>query len=429
MNDMFRRIDAYWRASNYLSVGQIYLLANPLLREPLRLEHVKPRLLGHWGTTPGLNFIYVHANRLIVERGLDAIFVAGPGHGGPGVVAQHVARGDLQRGLSERLAGRARHAGPLQAVLVPGRHPEPRRAGNAGQHPRGRGAGLRAQPRVRRGVRQPEAARLLRRRRRRGRDGPDGDELALQQVPRIPRTTAPCCPSCTSTATRSPGPTVLARIPARGARAADARLRLGAAASSRDDDPAEMHARWPPPSTRRRPRSHASRARRAPGASAPGSVADDRPSHAQGLDGTQDRRRACRSRAPSRAHQVPFDVGRDPARLAMLESWMKSYRPEELFDDGGRRFASCAELATERRAPHERQPARQRRPAPQGPAHPRLHAVRRRRARRPGRRSAEATRVQGSSSATSWCRTPSSGTSASSAPTRRRPTAGARSSR
>ena len=81
------RIDAYWRAANYLSVGQIYLLDNPLLREPLRLEHVKPRLLGHWGTTPGLNFVYVHLNRVIKREDLDAIYVTGPGHGGPGLVA------------------------------------------------------------------------------------------------------------------------------------------------------------------------------------------------------------------------------------------------------------------------------------------------------------------------------------------------------
>ncbi len=81
------RIDAYWRAANYLSVGQIYLLANPLMREPLRIEHTKPRLLGHWGTTPGLNFIYAHMNRVIRERQLDAIYVTGPGHGGPGLVA------------------------------------------------------------------------------------------------------------------------------------------------------------------------------------------------------------------------------------------------------------------------------------------------------------------------------------------------------
>jgi xylulose-5-phosphate/fructose-6-phosphate phosphoketolase len=80
-------LDAYWRAANYLSVGQIYLLENPLLREPLRLEHTKPRLLGHWGTTPGLNFVYAHLNRLIRTRDVQAIFLAGPGHGGPGLVA------------------------------------------------------------------------------------------------------------------------------------------------------------------------------------------------------------------------------------------------------------------------------------------------------------------------------------------------------
>jgi xylulose-5-phosphate/fructose-6-phosphate phosphoketolase len=82
-----RLLDAWWRAANYLSVGQIYLLDNPLLREPLRLEHVKPRLLGHWGTTPGLNFIYAHMNRVIRREDLDAIYVTGPGHGGPGLVA------------------------------------------------------------------------------------------------------------------------------------------------------------------------------------------------------------------------------------------------------------------------------------------------------------------------------------------------------
>ena len=85
--DELHRIDAYWRAANYLTVGQIYLLDNPLLREPLRPEHIKPRLLGHWGTSPGLNLLYAHMNRAIVARDLNAIFVAGPGHGGPAVVA------------------------------------------------------------------------------------------------------------------------------------------------------------------------------------------------------------------------------------------------------------------------------------------------------------------------------------------------------
>jgi xylulose-5-phosphate/fructose-6-phosphate phosphoketolase len=80
--DELTRIDAWWRAANYLSVGQIYLLDNPLLRERLRLEHVKPRLLGHWGTTPGLNFIYVHLNRVIVRDDLDVSYVTGPGSRG-----------------------------------------------------------------------------------------------------------------------------------------------------------------------------------------------------------------------------------------------------------------------------------------------------------------------------------------------------------
>ena len=85
--ELLSRMDAYWRAANYLSVGQIYLLDNPLLKTPLKLEHIKPRLLGHWGTTPGLNFIYVHINRLISEQDLNAIYITGPGHGGPGLAA------------------------------------------------------------------------------------------------------------------------------------------------------------------------------------------------------------------------------------------------------------------------------------------------------------------------------------------------------
>ncbi|MDP1576078.1 MAG: phosphoketolase, partial [Cypionkella sp.] len=82
-----RHIDAYWRAANYLTVGQIYLLDNPLLREPLRIEHVKPRLLGHWGTSPGLSFIYAHLNRIIRLQDANVIYVCGPGHGGPAMVA------------------------------------------------------------------------------------------------------------------------------------------------------------------------------------------------------------------------------------------------------------------------------------------------------------------------------------------------------
>jgi xylulose-5-phosphate/fructose-6-phosphate phosphoketolase len=92
-DEELQAIDAYWRAANYLSVGQIYLMDNPLLREPLRVDHVKPRLLGHWGTTPGLNFVYVHLNRLIKAHDVSVIYVTGPGHGGPGLVANTYLEG------------------------------------------------------------------------------------------------------------------------------------------------------------------------------------------------------------------------------------------------------------------------------------------------------------------------------------------------
>ncbi len=106
--DLLRKMDAYWRAANYLSVGQIYLYANPLLREPLKLEHVKPRLLGHWGTTPGQNFVYVHLNRVIKEFDLNVIYVSGPGHGGPALVGNVYLEGtysEIYPNISEDISG------------------------------------------------------------------------------------------------------------------------------------------------------------------------------------------------------------------------------------------------------------------------------------------------------------------------------------
>jgi xylulose-5-phosphate/fructose-6-phosphate phosphoketolase len=106
--DLLRKMDAYWRAANYLSVGQIYLYDNPLLREPLRLEHVKPRLLGHWGTTPGQNFVYVHLNRVIKQYDLNMIYVSGPGHGGPAIVGNVYLEGtysEVYPNISEDVSG------------------------------------------------------------------------------------------------------------------------------------------------------------------------------------------------------------------------------------------------------------------------------------------------------------------------------------
>jgi xylulose-5-phosphate/fructose-6-phosphate phosphoketolase len=101
MPDLLARMDAYWRAANYLSVGQIYLLDNPLLRQPLEPAHIKPRLLGHWGTTPGQNFIYVHLNRIIKEHNLNMIYISGPGHGGPALVANTYLEGSYSEIYSD----------------------------------------------------------------------------------------------------------------------------------------------------------------------------------------------------------------------------------------------------------------------------------------------------------------------------------------
>src|SRR5262250_2844611 len=111
--DHLAALNAYWRAANYLSAGQIYLLANPLLREPLRPEHIKPRLLGHWGTTPGLNLIYAHLNRVIRNWDLNMIYVTGPGHGGPGVVANTYLEGTY----SERYPSVSRDVAGLTRLL------------------------------------------------------------------------------------------------------------------------------------------------------------------------------------------------------------------------------------------------------------------------------------------------------------------------
>src|SRR5260370_6872213 len=129
MTEELRKLDAYWRAANYLSVGQIYLLDNPLLREPLQVAHVKPRLLGHWGTTPGLNFIYAHLNRVIRRTGRQIIYVTGPGHGGPGLVANTYLEGTYSQiypDIPQNGEGRQR---PFKQVSFSGglpSHPRPR---------------------------------------------------------------------------------------------------------------------------------------------------------------------------------------------------------------------------------------------------------------------------------------------------------------
>ena len=129
-------IDAYWRACNYLAVGMIYLQDNPLLRDPLRLEHAKPRLLGHWGASPALSFVWVHLNRLIVRDDLDVIFVAGPWSWRTRRARPGLSRRYLFRDLSRQERGPRGHAEILQAVLLSRPHRQSRDTGDAGIHPR-----------------------------------------------------------------------------------------------------------------------------------------------------------------------------------------------------------------------------------------------------------------------------------------------------
>ena len=150
-----RKTDAYWRACKYLALGMIYLQDNPLLKEPLKPEHIKNRLLGHWGSSPGLAFIYIHLNRLIKKFDQDMIFMAGPGHGAPGVLGPGYLEGTYSEIYPEKSEDEARPARVLQAVLVSRRHRQPLHARNSGLHSRRRRTGLRALSCLRRGVRQP----------------------------------------------------------------------------------------------------------------------------------------------------------------------------------------------------------------------------------------------------------------------------------
>ena len=164
--DLLQKMHAYWRAANYLSVGQIYLQDNPLLEIPLTLDHIKPRLLGHWGTTPGLNFLYVHLNRLIKDNDLNMIYVIGPGHGGPGLVAQTYLEGSY----TERYPAIERNRNGLRRLLRqfswPYGIPSHVVGGNSRLHSRRRRIGLFTGPRLWRRLRQSGSDRRLRHRRR-----------------------------------------------------------------------------------------------------------------------------------------------------------------------------------------------------------------------------------------------------------------------
>ncbi|HEX6700253.1 MAG TPA: phosphoketolase family protein [Gaiellaceae bacterium] len=336
--DELRLLDAWWRAANYLSVGQIYLLENPLLREPLQREHVKPRLLGHFGTTPGLNLIYAHLNRVIRARDLDAIYVCGPGHGGPGMVANTYLEGTYSElyshvsqdedGLRELFrqfsfpGGIPSHAAPE----TPGSIHEGGELGYALAHAFGAAF-----------------------------DNPD--LLVACVVGDGEAETGPLAASWHSNKFLDPehdgavlpilhlngykiaNPTVLARIPERELVALfegygwrplvvagdDPELVHQALAAALDEALDDIE-RAKGASTR--PQWPMIVLRTPKGWTGPKEL-DGVP-----IEGTW------------RAHQVPIaDPRENPEHLRALEEWMRSYRPEELFDEGGRLVREVAELA------------------------------------------------------------------------------------
>ena len=176
-------LDAYWRAANYLSVGQIYLYDNPLLKKPLTKEHIKPRLLGHWGTTPGLNFIYVHLNRVIKQHDLNMLYITGPGHGGPGLVANAYLEGtysEVYPNISHDEEGMKRL---FKQFSFPGGIPSHVAPETPGSIHEGGELGYALSHAYGAAFDNPGSDRRLRRRRRRGGDRTAGDELAFQQVP------------------------------------------------------------------------------------------------------------------------------------------------------------------------------------------------------------------------------------------------------
>ena len=288
-------LDGYWRAANYLSVGQIYLLGNPLLRELLQPEHVKPRLLGHFGTVPGLNLVYAHLNRAIRARDLNAIFVTGPGHGGPANVANAYLEGTYselypnvgegEEGLRELFrqfsypGGIPSHAAPE----TPGSIHEGGELGYALVHAFGAAFD------------NPDLRRGLRRRRRRGRDRPARRELALEQVPQsAQRRRRPADPAPERLEDRQPD------RPRADPRAAScwrsSRAMAGSRSSSRAastvKDRRGCTSASPPRSTARSTRSHRSRRQRGRAVS---------PSGRGGRCSSSGRRRAGRGRARSTA--------------------------------------------------------------------------------------------------------------------------------
>ena len=343
-SDLLHRMDAYWRAANYLSVGQIYLYDNPLLRSRLAPTHVKPRLLGHWGTTPGQNFVYVHLNRIIREHDLDMIYIAGPGHGGPALVANTYLEGtysELYPAVSQDEEGLRRL---FKQFSFPGGIPSHVAPETPGSIHEGGELGYSLAHAFGAAFDNPElvVACVI------GDGEAETGPLATSWHGNkflSPRRDGAVLPILHLNGYKIANPTVLARI---GRAELEELLRGNGYAPHfvEGDDPEPMHELMAETLERivadirriqreartsavtRRPRWPMIVLRTPKGWTGPKVVDGEQ------VEGTY------------RAHQVPLSAPRtNPEHLAILERWMRSYRPEELFDEHGRLRPELAELA------------------------------------------------------------------------------------
>ena len=339
-----RLIDAYWRAANYLSVGQIYLMRNPLLREPLQLAHLKPRLLGHWGTTPGLNFVYAHLNRVIVRDDLNAIYICGPGHGGPGMVANTYLEGTYSEFYPRITQDETGMRKLFTQFSFPGGIPSHAAPETPGSIHEGGELGYALVHAFGAVFDNPDllAACVI------GDGEAETGALATSWHSNKflnPERDGAVLPILHLNGYKIAGPTVLARLP-------EAELTDLLHGYGYDphyvagDDPATMHQLMAATLDRvladiRRIQSDA----RANGYTArvrwPAIVLRT-PKGWTGpkvVDGVQ-------IEGTFRAHQVPLsDFKKKPEHVPLLEAWMRSYQPEELFDRDGRLQPELAELA------------------------------------------------------------------------------------
>ncbi|MFO0899429.1 MAG: phosphoketolase family protein [Pirellulales bacterium] len=343
-SDELRKIDAYWRAANYLSVGQIYLFDNPLLREPLALAHVKPRLLGHWGTTPGQNFVYVHLNRVIKQYDLNMIYISGPGHGGPALVANTYLEGTYsefypniaqdEEGL-RKLFRQFSFPGGIPSHVAPETPGSIHEGGELGYSlSHAYGAVFDTPDLIVAcvvGDGEAETGPLA--------TGWHGNKFLN------PATDGAVLPILHLNGYKIANPTILARIP----RSELASLLTGYGYEPlfvEGDDPAKMHPLMAETldkaigriqSIQKEARSSKTFARpRWPMIvlTTPKGWTGPKVVDGKKVEGT------------FRAHQVPLSEPTEhPEHLALLEAWMKSYRPEELFDSAGRLKPELAELA------------------------------------------------------------------------------------